>query len=249
MSFAIYVTANTMNRCIMKTKCLLIKVMIVCFLILVGSGLAYALPSLQLDILGGTYDTATETIVSTNSSFTLYALLDPGKSTIDDTYFISAALRPVTVPPGGSYGSFTFDGTPVNVTSGMVYGIPPLASADLPTHSIFETYFQEFSFNFNSSSKTLAYNSQDYPGQGPVQNLSGTMYYKSFSVNTATLAAGYGIHFDLYNEKIKKGDLSLDLFAPFSHDAEYRQVPEPTTILLLGLGMIGVAGMSRKLKK
>jgi len=230
---------------------------LVVLLILSTAATSWAIPTLQLDIAGGTYDTMTETIVSTTSSFTLSALLIPGSSSkLSDRYFISAALRPVTVPPGGSYGSFIFDGNTVNVTSGMVYGVPPLEfnvtfdSGDLSKHDIFETYFQEFGFYFNQNNKTLAYNTQDNAGQGPTQNSNGTMYYANFSVNTSNLAAGYGIHFDLYNETIcKNGDIDRNKFAPFSHDAEYKQVPEPTIILLLGLGLIGLAGARRKLKK
>jgi threonine dehydrogenase-like Zn-dependent dehydrogenase len=31
------------------------------------------------------------------------------------------------------------------------------------------------------------------------------------------------------------------LFAPFSHDAESSQVPEPGTVMLLGSGLVGLA--------
>ncbi|MFH2058959.1 MAG: PEP-CTERM sorting domain-containing protein [Pseudomonadota bacterium] len=58
----------------------------------------------------------------------------------------------------------------------------------------------------------------------------------------------YEIHFDL---NTKKADGSVDKFAPFSHDAESgggdgHQVPEPATLFLMGLGLLGMAGVSRK---
>ena len=40
-----------------------------------------------------------------------------------------------------------------------------------------------------------------------------------------------------------------DSFNQPVQDFMFRQVPEPTTVLLLGLGMIGVAGIRRKMKR
>jgi hypothetical protein len=93
--------------CIMKMKCLLIKVMLVCFSILVGSGLAYAIPSLQLDIKGGYYDTKTQTVFANSDPFTLYAYLIPDAGApLADTYYLSAAVVPQVGPVGQNLGSF-----------------------------------------------------------------------------------------------------------------------------------------------
>jgi hypothetical protein len=65
----------------------------------------------------------------------------------------------------------------------------------------------------------------------------------AFDVDTIELRDDFSIHFDLFNSNVN---------APFSHDAQSDPptlVSEPTTSLLLGLGLIGVVGVKRKLKK
>ncbi len=123
----------------------------------------HALPTLQLDIANGVYDPVSQTIVSSADQFTLYAYLLPGKTQapVTGTYYISAAL---IAPQGGTMGpglgSFSFNGVQKNVTSDIVFGVPPLEanlsfdSGDLSKHGIFPTYFNEFSFKFNSNNKT-----------------------------------------------------------------------------------------------
>lgn len=196
---------------------------------------ALAIPTLQLDIVDGWYDKTTETIMSSGSSFTLYAFLIPdGENDLADTYYISAALVPQTEErPGLDLGSFKFGHTTVQATSGMVYGTPPLGdSKDLPDHGIFPTYFQEFKFHFSSDSYKNAYNTEDKT------TAPGIMYSASFEVDTTNLASPYAIHFDLYHYE----DGKIVEKAPFSHDAESsRKVPEPGTMLLLGFGL-GIVG-------
>jgi hypothetical protein len=157
-----------------------------------------------------------------------------GVNDVNDTYFISAPLVP---NPGGSVsaGSFTFGGSTVDVTADMTLGAP----TGMQTHGIFDTYYKEFSFNFNSSDKALAYNTQDNPA-GPTADSSGTFYYAAFQVDASGLAAGYGIHFDLYSKNESSG--AVDKVAPFSHDAQ-TAVPETVTMLLLGSGLVGLVGL------
>ena len=220
-----------------------------CFTV-AASGTATAIPSLQLDILGGTYDWSTQTIVANGNSFTLFAYLQPTSSnTLSDTYYISAAVIPSLSNTAGGYdlGSFSINGSTIDVTRDMVYGIPPLEAnlardpGDLAPHGVYTTYFTETGFSFTSTQQTSAYNTQLLTGRGLVDGTG--MYYVAFNIDTSGLNDGYQIHFDLYNTSARSGgDIDVNnLFAPFSHDAESSKVPEPATVLLLGSGLVGLA--------
>ena len=213
--------------------------------LLIWSGTALALPNLQLDISGGWYNNSgnplynDETIVSAGDVFTLCALMQ--KMSLNDTYYISLALFP-QIPQNSltlNFGSFIFAGQTINVTSDMIYGNP-----GIPSHDVFDTYYTERSFTFNTQNQVNKYNTQDSPGQFEAYYPGTGMYYAAFSVDTTNLSDTVSIHFDLF---------SKNKFAPFSHDADGQSdpppVPEPTTMLLFGLGLIGVAGVRRKLKK
>jgi hypothetical protein len=163
-----------------------------------------------LDILGGTYDNSSKTIIASGDPFTLFAYLIPDcKAPLTDTYFISAAVFPRTGPALQDLGSFVFDGMTVAVTEDMVYGNPPLESyatqlkehGDLTSHGIFPSYFMQFAFTFDPEDRASAYNTAQTPGVGPTLNSSGRMYFHSFDVDTRSLESNYFIHFDLYNTK------------------------------------------------
>ena len=110
----------------------LLRTAALCLAFAGGVAKAEAYPVLQLDIVGGYYDSATQTTTSTGSEFQLVALLTPNGNTsladlLAETYFISVALTPQTGPTGiSSLGSFSWDGTSYDVTDDMVYGVPPM---------------------------------------------------------------------------------------------------------------------------
>lgn len=227
---------------------------------------AMAVPALQLDILGGTYDASPdeESIITTSDVFTVYALGKKSKVDLADTFMLSIALVPMTGPGDAALGSFdyTIDGgstTTVNATSDMTYGVPPLESdashdgGDLSKHGIFETFFVEIPFLFDAGMQSGEYNVQDDPGIGP--QAGSALYYRAFDIDASLLALGYDLHFDLYSTKAKRnGDIDIDLFAPFSHDAgTHREddnppppppgvaMPEPTTAIASLIALTGLA--------
>lgn len=231
---------------------------------------AFAVPVLQLDIANGQYDTSTETIVATENPSTLYALLTPGgnenKWDIEDewflnqTYKVSIALSPKVGPTDVNLGSFEFAGQTINATEDMVYGVPPEEEfllkdrGDLPGHGIFYTFFYEYEFSFDKDQTTETYNAQDNPG-GINLVSDGDSYYMAFDFDTSLLDPEYILHFDLYATKSKTytcidyTDVDIRFFAPFSHDAESSTpVPEPATMLLFGVGLVGVSTVSLRKK-
>jgi hypothetical protein len=150
--------------------------------------------------------------------------------------------------------------TTVHATQDMVYGDAPLEryqgdtagfdSGDLAQHGIYNTYFKEFSFNFNSpSQRAVATDTALNPGLTPTPSANGTMYYEAFTINTASLNTAYQVHFDLYSESLRNGtDLDVNNFAPFSHTASSMNMaaPEPASLVLLGTGLTALVARRRR---
>lgn len=189
---------------------------------------------------------------------------------LDRTFYISVALTnkytPIKEGDNGDYASvdITVDGTEsttyhFDFVKNAIYGVPPAAidDPDLPTHGTYPTYYYEFAFTLDPDKKASSYNSQDDPG-GLVTTDSDKdfLYYSAFDVDISALEKDYELHFDLYSIIYNAdGSISYIEKAPFSHDVESAvgddnpgdaPVPEPASIFLFGLGLLGMAGASRK---
>jgi hypothetical protein len=221
---------------------------------------ASAVPVLQLDIDGGVYDDVTETIVTSDGTFTLYVLGTPeGNVSTSDllgtTFYVSIALTPQSGPGAVDFGSFEFNGT-TYTSADMTYGVPPIEAdgtaahdgGDLGQHDVFQTFFAEVAFTFDPADVSGTYNTADDPG-GPISG-SGS-YFAAFSVDVSGLAAGFGLHFDAYSKQPGQSvpDLDTDLFAPFSHDAAFRPgnpIPEPSAALVFGAALLVTGCTTRR---
>jgi len=224
-----------------------LRLLLVAFAVMAAP--AHAVPLLQLDIIGGHYDPATETVVAGSEDFTLVALLTPHgnpsaaslNALLAGTFYVSAAVTPGT-GSGAPAGTFSFAGTSYNVTSDMTYGTPPLDAADpsqdvgdLSNHEVFPAYFRQFAFQFTGAQRALTYDTATQPG-GYTPSATGGSYYVMFAVET-DLGAAQALHFDLYNTLVATcgagrgngrgssgapcpADIEVGDFAPYDHDAE-----------------------------
>jgi len=232
------------------------KVLIALTALLFFAPSLFAVPRLQLYIDGATYDDATETWVTSASTFDLYVI---GNGTYDEV-FVSMALEGL-----GELGDPSGSGVDVNgvsyPTGSWTWGYAPLSNVaatwnggqDLPKHDIYPAWYTEFSAGAFSEvggigdvvADSAAAHGDPYwlPTDGYIPGGNHLGEYKKFTVS---VSGAYGVHFDAYTIA---DDGTIEYFAPFSHDASYGgKVPEPATMLLFGIGLAGT-GIVRRLRK
>ena len=249
----------------MKSKITLLAVATV-FL----SSQAMATPRLQLDF--GTdnveYDSGTDTILTSDSTFTLRSFLNPNeaKQTVAEaaagTYRVSVALSPQSAPGSviPSFGSFTVGGNTYDGSSSWLYGTPPAEfhtnGQDLADHGVFETHYLEFGISFDVNNDIDLYNTQERAesadpsiyGTDLLTDAADKMMYVDLEFDVSGLLSPYQLHFDLYEIGLtNNGKEKVVDKAPFSKDAGTNvTVPEPGIIALLGVGLVGIGAARRR---
>jgi hypothetical protein len=228
-------------------------------LLTIGCGIAlatsnaFAVPALQLDILGGTYDSGSGTIIASGNPLTLVALYDPSQPLATTSFFISAAIVPKTSDIN-SFGSFSINSTTYSGANANVqFGTPPVSAVSpnlLPDHGIFPTVYAQVAFSFDPSKTAALYDSSLMPG-GLTPDAAGTLQYMEFTVDVSGLVAGDVVHFDLYDDLVNNHPLSSGSsdYAPFSNDAA-SGLPVPDggmTLGLLGLACLVIVGIQRRI--
>ena len=214
-----------------------------------------AIPVLQLTIDGGTYNTSTETTVTSNNIFNLYSLLTADSEAGD--YRLSVAVIPKMAEVAyGDYGSFELNGNTFDVTADMIFGAPPeeaiIHKDELQSHGIYDTYYLEYDFNFDPLNTSSSYNVVDPSNVGvaPSARPRTGAFWNLFAFDVTNMTIG--LHFDLYRVDPLTGLMlsGKGSFAPFSHDAEDgppgNNVPEPQSLILLSMALIVSVFASRR---
>ncbi len=195
---------------------------------------AHAVPNLQLYIEGATWNSTTETWVTTSPAFELWVI---GAHDIVYNVHLGVALLPNSTDPAtGTVRIYDDTRTGLLATltdkaedgGSFTYGTPTYSGGDLPSHGVYPTWYAQYDVGDLTPQHTV-YDMQpgkDGEAQGEI---------KRYWIEVSGFER---VHFDAYNYVVKSK--MRGRFAPFSHDAE--MVPEPGTLALFAPCLAGLVG-------
>lgn len=218
------------------------KKLLIALAFVLAATTAMAVPNLQLYTPEGTYDPITETWIVNVNPFELQVIgawQNGNVLEIHDLYLDIAIPENCWVTPGSI--TLTGPGYAGGVTlldSDFAIGTPDGQSP----HGIYPTYFHSLALPTMDFDNSTLVTVQDMPGGGTDE---GLIY--SYSVSVEGFEC---VHFDAHGTEVAKNLNERDVFAPYSHDAEYQGdgdgfIPEPASASLL-VGALGILAFRRR---
>lgn len=239
---------------------------VVALVMMVSAKTAFAVPLLQLYIEGASYNTATQSWLIGSNDFILWVLGNvETKGTIEDVHLVAAYktdekgyinIFPTKASdglplPGGDPSSSPGESTlPLPIDESGINTIPLMVDlSPLPKHG---EYGEGVSWNtyelgdFTLMDSPIGDYINGIPSTFPNRGQINAYHVIIENIEENEDEYGYSeIHFDAFDHIAAKNNCKYkSKFAPFSHDADW--TPEPSTLTLLGMGLLGMLGFKRK---